>query len=63
MKTANLPYQQLLDEMRQELAQRHLRDPFLSTTDIAFLLGYFELSVFVRSFKRWAGVYVKSLKG
>ncbi|GGF15959.1 hypothetical protein GCM10011383_29130 [Hymenobacter cavernae] len=49
--------------MRQELAQRHLRDPFLSTTDIAFLLGYFELSVFVRSFKRWAGVYVKSLKG
>jgi len=55
LKNLNVTYQQLLDEVRQELAQRHLRDPLLSTTDIAYLLGYSEPSVFVRSFKRWTG--------
>jgi AraC-like DNA-binding protein len=55
LKEARLSYQQLLDEVRQELAERHLRDPYLSTADIAFLLGYSEPSVFVRSFKRWTG--------
>jgi len=48
-------YQQLLDEVRRELAERHLRDQRLNTTDIAFLLGFAELSVFVRSFRRWTG--------
>ena len=48
-------YQQLLDEVRRELAECHLRDQHLTTTDIAFLLGFAELSVFVRSFRRWTG--------
>ena len=48
-------YQQLLDEVRRELAERHLRDNHLSTTDITFLLGFAEPSVFVRSFRRWTG--------
>jgi AraC-like DNA-binding protein len=48
-------YQQLLDAVRSDLAQRHLREPHLSATDIAFLLGYSEPSVFVRSFKKWTG--------
>ncbi|RZK96721.1 MAG: helix-turn-helix domain-containing protein, partial [Hymenobacter sp.] len=30
-------------------------EPHLSTTDIAFLLGYAEPSVFVRTFKKWTG--------
>lgn len=55
LRAANLTYQQLLDEVRRELAEWHLRAPHLSTTDIAFLLGYSEPSVFVRSFKRWTG--------
>ena len=55
LREAGLSYQQLLDEVRRELAERHLRAPDLSTTDIAFLLGYSEPSVFVRSFKRWTG--------
>lgn len=48
-------YQQLLDAVRSDLAQRHLREPTLSITDISFLLGYSETSVFVRSFKKWTG--------
>lgn len=48
-------YQQLLDEVRCELAERHLRSPHHSITDIAFVLGFAEPSVFVRSFRRWTG--------
>ncbi|MVN75194.1 helix-turn-helix domain-containing protein [Hymenobacter sp. HMF4947] len=55
LKAAKHTYQQLLDEVRCDLAERHLREPHLSTTDIAFLLGYSEPSVFVRSFKKWTG--------
>ncbi len=55
LKAEGVGYQQLLDEVRRELAVRHLREPHLSTTDIAYLLGFAEPSVFVRSFKRWTG--------
>jgi AraC-like DNA-binding protein len=55
LKDAGYTYQQLLDDVRRELALRHLSEPHHSTTDIAFLLGYSEPSVFVRSFKKWVG--------
>jgi AraC-like DNA-binding protein len=55
LKEAGHTYQQLLDAVRNDLAQRHLRDSHLSITDVAFLLGYSEPSVFVRSFKKWTG--------
>ena len=55
LKAAGHTYQHLLDAVRRELAQRHLREPHFSITDIAFLLGYAEPSVFGRSFKKWTG--------
>ncbi|GAB3940249.1 AraC family transcriptional regulator [Spirosoma harenae] len=55
LKEAGTSYQQLLDETRKELAVRHLSEPNLSTTDIAYLLGFAEPSVFFRSFKKWTG--------
>ncbi|QDK78909.1 AraC family transcriptional regulator [Spirosoma sp. KCTC 42546] len=55
LKEAGTSYQQLLDETRKELAVSHLREPYLSTTDIAYLLGFAEPSVFFRSFKKWTG--------
>ncbi|MGI4733855.1 MAG: AraC family transcriptional regulator [Janthinobacterium lividum] len=55
LRAASCTYQHLLDAARRDLAQRHLREPHLSTTDIAFLLGYAEPSVFVRAFKKWTG--------
>lgn len=55
LKEAGHTYQQLLDNVRRDLAQSHLREPHLSITDVAFLLGYSEPSVFVRSFKKWTG--------
>ena len=55
LQAANYTYQHLLDTVRCDLARRHLREPHLSITDIAFLLGYAEPSVFVRAFKKWTG--------
>lgn len=55
LKAAGTSYQQLLDDCRRELAVSHLREQNLSTTDIAYLLGFAEPSVFFRSFKKWTG--------
>ncbi|GAB3991422.1 AraC family transcriptional regulator [Spirosoma daeguense] len=55
LKELGTSYQQLLDETRKELAVSHLRESSLSTTDISYLLGFAEPSVFFRSFKKWTG--------
>jgi len=55
LKEEGKSFQQLLDEARKELAIKHLKQPYSSTTDIAYLLGYSEPSVFYRSFKKWTG--------
>jgi len=62
LKEAGVTYQQLLDEVRRDLAVQHLRDPHLSTIDIAYLLGFSEPSVFYRSFKRWTGATPKEFR-
>ena len=46
-------FAQILDELRYDLALRYLRDPNLSLSQIAFLLGYSELSAFSHAFRRW----------
>ena len=55
LKELGTSYQHILDETRRELAVSHLREQNLSTTDIAYLLGFAEPSVFFRSFKKWTG--------
>jgi AraC-like DNA-binding protein len=49
------PFQTLLDATRRELAAQYLRDPALSLTEIAFLLGYAEQSSFTHAFRAWQG--------
>lgn len=49
-------FQQLLDQVRFELAKEYLSRPQLSLVDIAFLLGYQEQSAFNHAFREWAGV-------
>lgn len=44
----------LRDLVRRELARRYL-DGDLAIAEISFLLGFCELSEFVRTFKRWTG--------
>ncbi|MCZ6828642.1 MAG: AraC family transcriptional regulator [Gammaproteobacteria bacterium] len=49
-------FQQQIDRVRSELAISYLQEPQFSLTDIGGLLGFAELSVFTRSFRRWFGV-------
>ena len=48
-------YRDLVENIRHQLASNYLTASELSTQDIAFLLGYSELSSFNRAFKRWTG--------
>ena len=45
----------LLNESRMELAKQYVQDKNVGFTELAFLLGFSELSSFSRSFKRWTG--------
>lgn len=48
-------YRHLVDSVRKSLAIEHLSRPGTSATDVAFLLGFSELSAFSRAFRRWTG--------
>jgi AraC-like DNA-binding protein len=45
----------VLQSLRSDLAKRHLTDDGLSISQIAWLLGYRDVSAFTHAFKRWTG--------
>lgn len=49
-------FRDVLDDVRHTLAVEHLKSPHLSIDEIAYMLGYGELSNFRRAFKRWEGI-------
>ena len=52
---AQTRYQQLLDEVRFELARSALGRKGLSVNEVAFLLGFSDASAFHKAFRRWTG--------
>jgi AraC-like DNA-binding protein len=52
----NSSYQSILDSTRHLLAIRYLDQPNMTLQEIAYVLGYAELSNFRRAFKRWEGI-------
>jgi AraC-like DNA-binding protein len=46
----------LVDDVRRDLAERYLRDPQLSISEIAALLGFAHAPAFHKAFRRWKGV-------
>jgi AraC-like DNA-binding protein len=48
-------FRSVLNEVRRELAVRHLVERRLAIGEIAFLLGFSEVSAFHRAFKHWTG--------
>ena len=46
----------LVEQMRRQLAMRYLREPEMAICEVAYLLGFSESSSFHRAFKRWTGL-------
>lgn len=44
------------------LAREYLKDDMLTSADIAYLLGYQEVSAFLRAFRRWTGLTLTQYK-
>jgi len=53
LKESNTSYKELLDDMRKNLAKHYLENKNIGVSEVAYLLGYSEPSVFHRAFKRW----------
>jgi len=49
-------HQELLDQMRRDLAMRYLAEPHMAICEVAYLLGFSESSALHRAFKRWTGM-------
>lgn len=56
LKNDGTSFQQLLDQVRRDLAMRHLANPSTSAGEVGFLLGFSEPSAFHRAFRRWTGM-------
>jgi AraC-like DNA-binding protein len=55
LKQRGLSFAELVEDTRRALATEYLKDRENTLTEIAFLLGYSEVSAFNRAFKRWTG--------
>jgi AraC-like DNA-binding protein len=55
LKEYGVNFKELVENTRRLVALNYLRNPMNTLTEIAFLLGYSELSAFNRAFKRWTG--------
>ena len=55
LRSSNLSYMQLLEDVRCELAKAYLGDERIQLTELTGLLGFSEQSAFQHAFKRWTG--------
>ena len=55
LASEGLTFAGILSELRGDLAKRYLQEEDLPISEIAWLLGYQEVSAFTHAFKRWTG--------
>jgi AraC-like DNA-binding protein len=55
LAASGITFAQILDGLRHDLAVTYLQDPDIPLSQVAFLLGYSEVSGFVHAFRRWTG--------
>ncbi len=55
LKREGLSFHDLVEEVRKDKALRYVASDHYALGEIAFLLGFSELSAFSRAFKRWTG--------
>ncbi len=58
-----LSYSDLVENTRKNLAELYLKQRNLSLSEIAYLLGYSELSAFSRAFRRWTDLSPREYRG
>jgi AraC-like DNA-binding protein len=51
----NTTYEEVVDQLRRSLALQYVKEPSLSLSQIAWLLGYEGSTSFNHAFKRWTG--------
>jgi AraC-like DNA-binding protein len=56
LKKEGLGFHELVEEVRKDKAMRYVASDHYALGEIAFLLGFSELSAFSRAFKRWTGM-------
>ena len=62
LKDQGLDFKGLVDDTRRRFALGYLADPTHTPAEIAYLLGYSEVSAFNRAFKRWTGTTPSSYR-
>src|SRR5690606_7057456 len=52
----NTRFQDIIDEIRRDLALSYIRDTETALGEVSFLLGFSSPAAFQRAFKRWTGM-------
>jgi AraC-like DNA-binding protein len=55
LASEKLTFARVVQQLKSDLAKRHLADASLSISEIAWLLGYQDVSAFTHAVKRWTG--------
>ncbi|QUM76377.1 AraC family transcriptional regulator ligand-binding domain-containing protein [Moritella sp. 24] len=56
-------YKDLVENIRQTMAEQHLNQNLLSLGEISYLLGFSDVANFSRAFKRWKGITPGAYRG
>ncbi len=62
LEQAGTNYRNVVEDVRKHLAERYLKEADLRISDVAFLLGYSDISAFSRAAKGWFGMSPKAMK-
>ena len=62
LSSEGLTFANILQRLKSDLAKRHLADQTLSISEIAWLLGYQDVSAFTHAFKRWTGIAPRAVR-
>ena len=55
LQSEGTSFAEVLSDLRRDMALRYLQDQRISIGEVAFLLGFLDVTAFHRAFKRWTG--------